>query len=158
MRVDRRTSNTVRFLRPVPFFDALQGQPSWPDLQSEGGQPFYIASVYSLDGVDQSEVSVSIGGRQCTGVTLRTEPDAPAGTCNPAFSLPCIRRIECTTPAGVGSSNEVIISIGTNGASEAASRGNWLVLAYAPPQIDSIHGVFAPIGAQPDSSGPLDFY
>lgn len=68
VRVENRLSNEATFLRPVPFFDALQGQPDWPALDPAGGEDFYLAKVQGLDGVSLQEISVTIGGRECASL------------------------------------------------------------------------------------------
>ena len=80
-----------------------------------------------------------IGGRECTEVVLENEPTAPASTCQGVSR--CLRRVSCKTPAGVGNANDVIILIGVNGVSEAASRGNWLVLRYRNPVVERAYTI-----------------
>ena len=86
------------------------------------------------------------------------DPDAPDVSCSFGASVPCEKRLRCKTPPGVGSNNDVVIVIGSSGVQEAASRGNWLVLAYRPPVIQSVHADLPPLDEGPGSMSSGSFY
>ena len=105
------------------------------------------------------EITVTIGGRTCTQLRVDTpDPDVNQDACSSTSALTCEKRLRCITPPGVGSTNEVIISIGSDGASEAASRGNWMILQYRAPQIEAIFADLPPLDQNPATAAETSYY
>jgi hypothetical protein len=130
-------SNFMSFVRPTPNIDALLGQGDWSSMDTRGGQPFFIAGVKDIVGINDT-VDVLIGGRLCTDRWGYIDNGLPLDNPEAAFTL------RCTTPAGVGSDLPIIMKyLDTSSRDDSNFRLN-----YAPPTISVAHQVYVSTVAQ----------
>ncbi|KAA0162016.1 hypothetical protein FNF27_08106 [Cafeteria roenbergensis] len=62
VEVDGVSSNVFYFKKPVPNFNALEGQGEWEDMKTVGGEEFFVAGVSDIDTVtDLTQIQVTFG-------------------------------------------------------------------------------------------------
>jgi hypothetical protein len=106
---------------------------------TKGGQYFYVAGVMSIHAVPVSQISITIGGRQCTQLNKTKDGDLsiqygiPSNS--PIASQYYTYKLECYTPPGIGKDLPIIISTGPGQSSQDNPNFRF---SYAPPTITSI--------------------
>jgi hypothetical protein len=106
---------------------------------TRGGQYFYVAGVMSIHSVQQSQISIAIGGRLCTQLNKTKDGDlsiqygVPSNS--PIASQYYTYKLECFTPPGVGKDLPIIISTGPGQNSQDNPNFRF---SYAPPTITGI--------------------
>jgi hypothetical protein len=106
---------------------------------TKGGQYFYVAGVMSIHAVPVSQISITIGGRQCTQLNKTKDGDLsiqygiPSNS--PIASQYYTYKLECYTPPGIGKDLPIIISTGPGQNSQDNPNFRF---SYAPPTITSI--------------------
>jgi len=122
--VDGVPSAPKRFKKPVPNFNALVDQGRWYEMDTLGGETFYIAHVFDVDTVDASEITIRFGAFVCQ--SMRKTQDTKDRELN-TYTL------ECVTPPGVGADLDVIVEV-----PGGRSRASELKFSYKPPEISSV--------------------
>ncbi|KAA0147327.1 hypothetical protein FNF31_07613 [Cafeteria roenbergensis] len=127
VEVDGVSSNVFYFKKPVPNFNALEGQGEWEDMKTVGGEEFFVAGVSDIDTVtDLTQIQVTFGDSFACPVYEKkaaTPEEARDGK----------ETIRCITPPGVGAGLPVLI-----GVPGGRSRASELTFSYSPPRIDSV--------------------
>ncbi|KAA0150026.1 hypothetical protein FNF31_07112 [Cafeteria roenbergensis] len=127
VEVDGVSSNVFYFKKPVPNFNALEGQGEWEDMKTVGGEEFFVAGVSDIDTVtDLTQIQVTFGDSFACPVYEKkaaTPEEARDGK----------ETIRCITPPGVGAGLPVLISV-----PGGRSRASELTFSYSPPRIDSV--------------------
>ncbi|CAE7769008.1 unnamed protein product, partial [Symbiodinium sp. KB8] len=127
LKVDGVSSNVFYFKKPVPNFNALEGQGEWEDMKTVGGEEFFVAGVSDIDTVtDLTQIQVTFGDSFACPVYEKkaaTPEEARDGK----------ETIRCITPPGVGAGLPVLISV-----PGGRSRASELTFSYSPPRIDSV--------------------
>jgi len=133
--VDGVPSNTVEFRNPVPSFDGQVGQVPWDNMDTAGGEAFFVARVSDIGTVPVDQIRVEIGGRNCTNVTRTIDSDTSAAygiaPDSPAAEQYRTHRLSCLSPAGVGLGNLIILKV--PGGQSAANTG--FVFNYGAPVV-----------------------
>ncbi|RYY39098.1 hypothetical protein EON62_00005, partial [archaeon] len=155
--VDGVASTPVSFQKTVPNFDSLVGQGDWRNMDTAGGESFYIAGVREIGNIPASSIEIMIGGKNCTGVTKEMDgDDCAAQGVDPASALveQCrTYRLTCTTPPGVGT-GKVVLIITPGSMSQVYPT---FVFSYGPPVVTGVvHAVDTYVSfTQTDSHGSL---
>jgi hypothetical protein len=106
---------------------------------TRGGQYFYVAGVLSIHSVQQSQISITIGGRLCTQLNKTKDGDLSiqygVSPNSPIASQYYTYKLECFTPPGVGKDLPIIISTGPGQNSQDNPNFRF---SYAPPTITGI--------------------
>lgn len=136
--VGEQASAVKQFNRPVPSFDALTtDQGTWTNMDPAGGQRFFIAGVRDVDSYPESSLSIEIGTRPCTNLRRVREGQVVEGGVTIVLS-----RLQCDTPAGVGSGIPIAIVVDLGGGADPlrthSAGGSTLPYSYAPPTVTSI--------------------
>lgn len=123
IEVGDQVSDPAEFRKPVPNFNALQGQGDWSEVPTTGGIEFFIGGVRDIVATPPEDITIRIGPNECTGVTKRNFD-----------SVEKTYDIYCTAPPGFGTTNDVLITTKLGGT----SRASQLNVAYAPPSISDV--------------------
>jgi len=135
--VDGVPSNAYYFRKPVPNYLA-SSQAAWEQLDTTGGQPFFVNGVRDVGTVPSADIAITIGGRRCGAVTKLVYSDTCAQLgIDPAYAAAEQCRtytLQCATPEGFGRDNSIIIEVpGGKSRDDPDFR-----LHYAPPTVDRI--------------------
>ncbi|RYY32235.1 hypothetical protein EON62_05600, partial [archaeon] len=136
--VDGIASNGFKFSKAVPSFDGLTGQGSWTGMDTAGGEAFYVAGVAEVGQYATDEISIMIGGHNCTGLSKSVDGDNCAAQGidpdSPAADQCRTYRLSCTTPPGVGTGLGIFITV-PSGTSRVDPN---FVFSYAPPSVSEV--------------------
>jgi hypothetical protein len=131
-------SNIVSFSAPVPNFQALQGQGSWDDMDTAGGESFYIAGVSDVGGAPLNALQILIGGADCLNLARTQDGDhcAALGIASDSpLAINCkTYRLTCSTPPGIGRNLPIIVGV-PGGQSRADSS---FLFSYGAPVITDV--------------------
>lgn len=125
IKVGNQWSNDKPFSKPVPGISSLVGQGIWSDMDTQGGQSFFIANVVEITASEP--LNVTIGGRTCK--LLNRFIDNGRDVNDPLVSY----RINALTPEGVGKDLPVIVQ-----SSSGAESRTLFSFSYAKPSIGNL--------------------